>query len=255
MIDAALLLGSGGYVPTGTRETCCALVRRDDRALVIDAGTGLRRLVTDPALLDGVRAVDLVLTHFHLDHVVGLAYLGAVEGPELTIWGPGLALYETPTARVLEGLVHEPLMPSSLGSLVRGVEELPLGRVELGPFELRTRAQRRHSHPTMALRIGDDLAYCTDTAHDAGNVELASGARVLCHDAWFDEGSPVNRESHSSGREAGRIAADAGAGALVLIHLNPVRRSQQEVLEEARREHGATVLGEDLLALDALAAR
>ena len=54
------------------------LVRRGEDALVLDAGTGLQRLVADPALVDGVRRLDVVLTHFHLDHVCGLAYLPAL---------------------------------------------------------------------------------------------------------------------------------------------------------------------------------
>ena len=57
-----VLLGSAGWIPTGSRETCCALVRQGSEALVIDAGTGLRRLLTDPALLDGVRNVTIVLS-------------------------------------------------------------------------------------------------------------------------------------------------------------------------------------------------
>jgi hypothetical protein len=37
-----------------------ARARRRDR---------LRRLITAPELLDGVERIDIVLTHFHLDHV------------------------------------------------------------------------------------------------------------------------------------------------------------------------------------------
>ena len=37
----AWLLGSGGWIPTAERETACALLRRGDDALVLDAGTGL----------------------------------------------------------------------------------------------------------------------------------------------------------------------------------------------------------------------
>src|SRR5262249_43082872 len=54
MLAAATILGSGGFVPTGRRETSSLLLRgsgpeADGRAVVIDAGTGLRRLVTHPA--------------------------------------------------------------------------------------------------------------------------------------------------------------------------------------------------------------
>ena len=39
----AWLLGSGGWIPTATRETTCVLVRDGEHALILDAGTGLRR--------------------------------------------------------------------------------------------------------------------------------------------------------------------------------------------------------------------
>ena len=76
------LLGSGGWIPTSRRATCSALVRDDDHALAIDAGTGIGHLVEDPGLLEGIRRMDIVLTHFHLDHVVGLAYLPALSLPQ-----------------------------------------------------------------------------------------------------------------------------------------------------------------------------
>jgi ribonuclease BN (tRNA processing enzyme) len=248
-LSRQVLLGSGGHVPTGRRETCCALVRAGDRVLVIDAGTGLRRLVTDPALLDGVRAIDLVLTHFHLDHVVGLSYLPALGDVPVTVHGPGAALYGRPTAEILGRLLGAPLFAAPLDRLVAGVEELAPGAVELGPFALRARAQPRHSHPTLALRVGDELAYCTDTAHDPENVHFASGAATLCHDAWFHEGAPANADVHASGRQAAQIAREAGVGELVLIHPDPTLREHGPLLAEARVVHPRTRLGEDLLEL------
>lgn len=66
-------------MPSQTRETACVLVSDGDRALLLDAGTGARRLVTEASLLDGVDHLEVALTHFHLDHVCGLGYLEALE--------------------------------------------------------------------------------------------------------------------------------------------------------------------------------
>lgn len=49
------------------------LVRDGTQALILDAGTGLRRLVTQPEYLDGVTRIDIALTHFHLDRASGAA--------------------------------------------------------------------------------------------------------------------------------------------------------------------------------------
>ena len=223
-LDRAVLLGSGGHVPTGRRETGCALVVAGDRALVVDAGTGLRRLVTDPGLLDGVRAIDLVLTHFHLDHVVGLAYLSAVD-PPVAVHGPGAALYGNPTATVLDRLLAPPFMVG-LDRFVTGVGELGPGEARIGPFALRVREQPRHVHPTLALRLGDELAYC-----------------------WSYAGEPRDLRAHASARQAAEVARDAGAGELVLIHPDPTLADDAALLAEARAVHLPSRLGEDLLEL------
>src|SRR4051794_33546775 len=143
------LLGSGGWIPTSTRATCCTLVRREEHALVIDAGTGLSRLVENAELLEGVRTLDIVLTHFHLDHVVGLAYLPALplsEPPR--IHGPGKRLYGVPTGEILGRLLGPPLFALDVPELASGVEEIREGDCAAGPFELRGRIQRRHNDPT-----------------------------------------------------------------------------------------------------------
>ena len=85
------ILGAGGWIPTATHATCSALLRSGDAAVLIDAGTGIERLVADRSLLEGVETLDLVLTHFHLDHVVGLGYMPGLRGAggcPPRIWGP-----------------------------------------------------------------------------------------------------------------------------------------------------------------------
>ena len=68
------------------------------------------------------------------------------------------------------------------------------------------------------------------------------------------EGSPEATPIHSSGRDAGAVAAEAGVERLVLIHLHP-RGGHEAVLAEARGVFAAAELGADLLAVDALVPR
>src|SRR2546422_11533633 len=98
MIGPLTILGGGGWFPAQGRQTACALLRLGDAAILIDAGTGVGRFAERPELLDGVRRLDILLTHFHLDHVCGLAYLPSLNRCEETmIWGPGSLLYGTKT--------------------------------------------------------------------------------------------------------------------------------------------------------------
>lgn len=234
------LLGSGGWIPTAERETCCTLVRSESRGVLIDAGTGLLRLIEQPALLAGLERLDIVLTHFHLDHVVGLSYLPALE-LRPTIWGGGRRIADHTTAELLARLLGGPFFPVSVETLSAGVHDLPERPLELGPFTLETRVQRRHADPTLALRIGG-LVYCTDTGADPATPAFAADAELLFHDAWTPE---VGDDNHASAAEAGSIAAAAGAERLVLIHVNPLAPAN-ELLSAARAWFAATTLGRDL---------
>jgi ribonuclease BN (tRNA processing enzyme) len=193
------LLGSGGWLPSARRETCCALVRKDDHALLVDAGSGLRHIVTSPGLLDGVTQLDIMLTHFHLDHTIGISYLPLIRGDTtVTVWAPGQALCETGSEQVLRRLIAPPLFASPLESIVDGVRELDVGReMPIGAFTVRSRRQDRHSHPTVAFRIDDSVAYCTDTAYDRVNADFTSGAQILFHEAWYAADTTAD-EAHGS---------------------------------------------------------
>jgi len=239
----AWLLGSGGWISTAERATTSVLVRAGERALVVDAGTGVHRLVTDPALLAGGGGLDVVLTHFHLDHVAGLAYLPALERPA-TIWGPGAWLYGTPSSELLAPLLEPPLSPFGLDELPE-VRELGEGGQSVGGFELRTRAQPRHSAPTAGIRIGDDLAVVTDTGYDEGTAELAGGVAHLLHEAWSSSTARARADTVATGYDAGRAAEEAGAKELTLIHLDPRVADHEPVLRDAQRAFAAARLGHD----------
>lgn len=244
-----IILGAGGWIPTAERATCSALLRSGERAVLIDAGTGIERLVADPSLLEGVSQLDLVFTHFHLDHVVGLGYLPgtrAITSTPPRAWGPARMLFGGSSEEVLRRLAGPPFYDADFGLIASEVAELREGEQEIGPFTLRTRVQTGHSTPTLALRFDDLLTYCTDTSYDEGNVSFAAGSRVLMHEAWYSEDAPDVPDIHSSGREAATVARDAGVEELVLIHLHPCG-NHAAVLAEASETFESTVLGEDLL--------
>jgi ribonuclease BN (tRNA processing enzyme)/CTP:molybdopterin cytidylyltransferase MocA len=245
--ERVIVLGSGGWIPTSARQTCSALIRRGSHALVIDAGTGVSRLVENPRLLAGVDSLDVVLTHFHLDHVVGIAYLPALDLPEPPrLHGPGDWLYGRSTQAILERLVGPPLFALPLSRLSSQVSEIRPEGLSVGPFSLVARVQERHDDPTLALRLDDTLTYCTDTAYDAENAEFAAGSRVLLHEAWCSSAAPSEQASHSSAADAARIAAQAGVEDLVLIHIRPGAH-EPALLDDARRRFSRSTVGSDLL--------
>ena len=237
------LLGSGGFLPTDRRETACALLRDGDCALAIDAGTGIRRLVTDPSLLSGVEQLHVVLTHFHLDHTVGLFCVRDIE-PQVTVWGAGEALERIPTEELVRRLLSSPFAPPAFVETFVPIRELDLDGMRLGPFDLRVRVQPRHANPTVALRVGDRVAWCTDTAYDEANVDFATGAQLLCHEAFYAS-ETTDDPGHTAAGEAGQLAAAAGVEQLLLIHINPLLEDESALLRYARAHSPAAEVGHD----------
>jgi ribonuclease BN (tRNA processing enzyme) len=241
------LLGSGGFVPSDSRETACALLRNGSEALLIDAGSGARRLLSDPSLLHGIERVHVVLTHFHLDHTLGLFFLPALEA-QVEVWAAGRAVEQTSSSELVGRLLGPPFAPPSFVDGFAAVHELEIGANRIGPFELVTRVQPRHSTPTLALRFADELVWCTDTAYDEENVDFARGARLLCHEAFF-AAERTDDPGHTASGEAAQIAAASGVEHLVLMHVNPELEDDGELEASARVRFPASQVGRDGLVL------
>jgi ribonuclease BN (tRNA processing enzyme) len=246
------LLGTGGWMPTDRRETACVAVRDGADLLLLDAGTGVRRLVTDPELLGGVERLHVVLTHFHLDHTYGLFALPAFRRlAAREVWAPGRLVAGASGEELVHRLLGPPFLAGEpegvTGELLTAIHELE-ETAEVGPFTVETRVQPLHNGPTLALRVNGGLVYCTDTAYDEKNVAFAQGARTLLHEA-FHAADATEDPQHSAAGEAGRIAAAAGAERLVLVHVSPLGVDEEALAGFAQTRFEASEVGRDGLVL------
>ncbi len=219
-------------------NTSCVEVRNDaGRLIVLDAGTGIRRLV--PRLPDGVTRVDVLLTHLHMDHIQGLGFFDALYDPELDvhIWGPATAQLDLFTR--LTRYLSPPLFPVRLRDLdcTLHVHDVHEGPLDVPGFTV-TAARTCHPGLTLGYRIeadGRTLAYLSDhepmlcargfalgpewiSGHD-----LAADADLLVHDAQLTDEEYEERVGwgHSTLAHAARFAAAANARRLVPFHHDP----------------------------------
>lgn len=235
------LLGSGGWIPTKQRETCSALLRWEQKAILIDAGTGVSRL-RDPSLLEGVEELNIVLTHFHLDHIVGLAYLPGLLREPPTIFAPGEFLGEGSSKKILSNFLSPPYHPVPLDQSYKEIRELNEENEILG-LPLHLRRQDNHSTPTAALRFGDSFALFTDTGYDKENLAFAEGVGTVFHEAWSLHGEET-WGYHSLSAEAARFGREDRD--LYLLHISPFA-PEAELLRQAQEVFPGTRLGHDLL--------
>jgi ribonuclease BN (tRNA processing enzyme) len=241
------ILGSGGGAPSDARETSCVLLRDGGRALLLDMGTGSRRLLADRRLLDGAGEVHVILTHFHFDHVCGLPYLPWL-GAAATIWAPGRWLYGRDSADILEPLRCPPFAPDDV-TRTYPVNELGPGRQIIGGFEVRASPQPRHWAPSAGLRIDDHIAYITDTPYEASSADLACGVVHLLHEAWSSSRAPTYSDRDATAADAGRVAREAGVTDLTLVHLDQRLDDLALLLDDAKEHFEHVALGEDEMLL------
>ena len=239
------LWGTRGSVPTPGPETMryggntsCVEVRADDRLLILDAGTGIRRL--GDSVESDVRRIDILLTHLHLDHIQGLGFFEPLFWPDLEVhlWGPSSSTLGL--RQRLSRYLSPPLFPVRLRDLDCNLElhdVLPLRAFQIGEIQIRTQLVC-HPGPTVGYRIesgGSSLAYLPDHEPALGapdftaarewtpGIDLAQGVDLLIHDAQYsDEEYPeMAGYGHSSIGQALEFAAAAGVRELAPFHHDP----------------------------------
>lgn len=195
---------------------------------------------------------DLIVTHFHPDHVSGIPIL------LMDMWLRGrtnpLAVYGLDHALSrLENLMDAftwnqwPQFFPVTFHRIPSKTYSPLLRSD--DFSIYT-SEVRHMIPTIGLRIEANqteniITYSCDTEPCDEVVQLAQDADILIHEA---AGKFVG---HSSAKQAAEIAAKARAKKLYLIHYPTGEFWQDGLLEDARKYFDGDVhLAEDLMEFD-----
>lgn len=223
-------LGTNGFIPSHGRQTMSYLLRRDGAPVLLDAGSGLGRLL-EPALagaLDGADRLRIVLSHYHLDHTIGLSYLTAIAaGRPVTIWAPAPPLVDGVPEEALGRLIAPPLFPLRLADFPMPVEVVPYSgdTLEVAGLRLRLRRQR-HDGGSVGMVIDERLGYLTDCEMEEASADFARGVELLVHEVWLLEeqiAAGAKRYGHSTAEEVARLATACGAGALMPVHHHPTR--------------------------------
>lgn len=208
--------------------------------LVLDAGTGLRRL---SGLLDGgpFRGT-ILLSHLHWDHTHGLPFFTAGDRPDSSV---RLLLPEQghdPLALLARFMSppHFPIRPDGLrGDWTFG--DLSEGPHELEGFTVLAREIPHKGGRTFGFRVSDGrttLAYLSDHApqalgpgpeglgeyHEAAR-RLVEGADVLVHDGQYTAAELPARGhfGHAAAEYAAGLAYACGVRRVLLFHHDPAR--------------------------------
>ncbi len=238
-------------------NTPCIEIQCDDHTVVIDAGTGIRPLGVKLAQQGKGKNLDLLFTHTHMDHLVGLPFFAPAYNPQNTIrfWA-GHLLPERSLEGACRHLMSDPLFPvppDVFQAKVSFIDFDENSTISLTPEITVKTAPLDHPGRATGYRIeygGKSIAVVTDTAHvpDAPNnnaLKLMHDADIVIYDAMFTEEEFKDRPDwgHSTWEEGIKLANMASAKQLVLFHHDPSRTDEEmdKIVSEASKRRPGTI--------------
>ncbi len=256
-----VLWGTRGSLPQAGPETvryggntsCVEVIGADGTLLVLDAGTGIRRL---GAKLDaGLSRMDILLTHLHMDHILGLGFFKPLYQPDLEahIWGPASTTLDL--RERLARYLSPPLSPVRIRDLPchLSLHDVPFESFEIGGLTI-TADLVCHPGPTVGYRIAERasaIAYLPDHEPALGardfpeepdwtsGFSLAAGVNLLIHDAQYSDAEYDEHVGwgHSSISQTLAFATVARVERLVAFHHDPAHDDSalDDILRGARR--------------------
>jgi ribonuclease Z len=242
-----VVLGSGPALASANQDNTFFLVENEVEGLLIDCGGSpfhkLLKVGAEPNRLKGV-----ILTHAHPDHIYGFPSLVHA----LWLYGrrtPLRVFANRETLRVALALadlfdlrgkpvpLEFEVIPSEEEHLVLEDDRLI---VHTSPV--------RHEVRTMGVKItsrdtGKAAVFSADTSPCPELVSLAKGAALLFCECTVEKPSPF----HSTPRQVGEMAAEAGVGKVILVHYhrNLVKEPYLTIAEIGKRYPGPVRFAED----------
>ncbi len=219
-----IVLGSGTSLPHPQRTSTAHWLETDAGTILLDISSDAPHRMAKEQL-DWANLDAIWVSHFHLDHVGGLApFLFATRNaPQtqrrtktLTIYGPKgiVKLLEAVDESNNYRLLKQPFS-------VKFFEVDPAVPFEVFPGIEATAFSTPHTSESLAIRLKDKsgsvLVYTSDTGYAEELVEFARGATVLLMECSFYRNKPV--EKHLELRDAMRVAERCQPNKLVLSHL------------------------------------
>jgi ribonuclease BN (tRNA processing enzyme) len=250
-----VVLGSGTAVPHPERASTAHWLETESGSLLLDASApAIHRMAQEN--LDWVNLDAIWISHFHLDHVGGLAPLlfGTKHAPQtqsrrkpLNIFG-GRGLKNL--VRAFDEANNYNLFKQPFPIEIR--EVAPRAEFEILPGLQAQTFSTPHTSESLALRLTDkhgaSLVFTSDTGYTDALAKFAAGVDLLMMECSFPRNKPV--ETHLELKDAMRLARDAKPRKVLLGHLYPEWDGIDLAAEAKKLWPGETIAATDGLRLN-----
>jgi phosphoribosyl 1,2-cyclic phosphodiesterase len=229
------------YLKYGGDTTCVEIRTQSGDIIIIDAGTGIRRLgnqLADENCFD----LNFIFTHAHWDHLMGFPFFKPLYFKESTIRMHRCPFHSKFVETILSKVMAPPNFPVKYSDITARLSypdacptEFEIGSVRVVPIAL--------SHPNGGsgykfIEDGKRFVFLTDNElgyiHPGGlpfkdYLDFTSGADLLLHDAEYspEEYQKFIDWGHSVYTDALALAQQAAVKKLGLFHLNQERTDKE----------------------------
>jgi phosphoribosyl 1,2-cyclic phosphodiesterase len=241
--------GSRGSIPVSGREylkyggdtTCLEILTKSGATIVVDAGTGIRKLGNKLAQ-EKCFDINFIFTHAHWDHLMGFPFFKPLYFEETTIRMHRCPYHNKFVETILSKIMAPPNFPVKYSDITAQISYLQacpttfdIGSVTVAPIAL--------SHPNGGsgykfIEDGKSFVFLTDNElgyiHPGGlrfndYLEFIGGADLLMHDAEYtpEEYSSYIEWGHSVYTAALDLAMKGAVKKLGLFHINQERTDEQ----------------------------
>ena len=239
-----------GYLRYGGDTPCIEIRNRHDDVVVLDAGSGVRRL-GNRLVEEDRRQFTMIFTHAHWDHIMGFPFFKPIYRSSTRINFYGCPSTQNSVQGIIASIMSPPNFPVPFADITATIlyQEACSLIFDIGGM---TVSSLPLSHPNggMGYRFEEDgksFVFLTDNEltyrHPGGMAyqdyrDFCQGADLLVHDAeYLPEDYRLTRTwGHSVYTDALRLALDAGVAQLGLFHHNQDRTDEgiEEMLADCR---------------------
>lgn len=229
------------YLKYGGDTPCIEIRTKNDNVIIVDAGTGIRRL--------GHRLIDekkfdynLFFTHGHWDHIMGFPFFRPIYFKHTKINVFGCPFTQGSVQYIFSTIMAAPNFPVNFEDIQADIAyhescsiEYVLDSINVSSIPL--------SHPNQGVGYrftedGKSFVFLTDNEllykHPGGMdfedyLEFSAGADLLIHDAEYNDEEYGKKKTwgHSAYGDALRLAQKAGVKRFGLYHHNQERSDAQ----------------------------
>lgn len=243
-------VSGGAYLKYGGDTTCLEIRTKNDVIVIVDAGSGIRRL-GNKLLNERRYEYNLVFTHSHWDHMLGFPFFKPIYDERTVINLMGCVSAQGDLHALLSQTMIAPFFPVPFDNLKAQINysdtcgtSFRVDSVEVFPIVL--------SHPNQGLGYkfvedGKTFVFLTDnelayrhygSATFDDYAAFSRKADLLVHDAEFtaEEYKKTRAWGHSTYKDALNLAMKAEVKHLGLFHHNQDRddAAEDRIVQECR---------------------